>query len=98
MIALLLAALLAAPHDPPCPLPHRNKGTVAKFHRLHPCPGGPDKGSTQRCRGYVVDHVCPLACCGIDGVQNMRWQTRKAAKAKDRWELNCSTCAARRPQ
>lgn len=91
----VILALLAAM---PCPHPHRNRGTVAKFHRLHPCPGGPDKGSKKRCRGYIVDHVCPLACCGVDGVQNMQWQTRAAAKAKDRWERQCaSACTARRP-
>lgn len=98
MIAILLAVLLAAPV--PCPYPHRNKGVVAKFHRLHPCPGGPDKGSTKRCHGYVVDHVVPLECCGLDAVQNMQWQTVKAGKAKDRWEGDCarSERAARRPQ
>jgi hypothetical protein len=30
------------------------------FMREHPCPGGPDAGSTRRCHGYVVDHVKPL--------------------------------------
>ena len=94
MIALV-ALLLAAP---PCPHPHRNHDMPAKFRRLHPCPGGKDKGSKTRCRGYVIDHWCPLACCGVDGVQNMRWMTKKAAEKKDRWELDCSTCRERRLQ
>lgn len=96
MIPLLLALLLAAPL--PCPHPHRSKGAVGKFRRANPCPAGPDKGSKTRCRGYVVDHVCALACCGLDAPQNMQYQTRAAAAAKDRVELQCSRfCTARRP-
>lgn len=36
--------------------------------------------------GYVIDHVIPLACGGPDTPQNMQWQTRAEAKAKDKWE------------
>ncbi len=36
--------------------------------------------------GYVVDHVVPLACGGADSPSNMQWQTRSAARAKDRTE------------
>jgi hypothetical protein len=36
--------------------------------------------------GYVIDHVVPLACGGADAPSNMQWQTREAAKAKDRVE------------
>jgi hypothetical protein len=93
MIAILLSLLLAAPV--PCPQPHRSRGAVAKFRRLHPCPGGPDKGSKTRCKGYVVDHICPLACCGIDAVQNMQYQSIAAGKAKDRWELQCTRSCGR---
>lgn len=85
MIAILLAALLAVP----CPHPARRKSVAAKFRRLHPCPGGPDKGSKLRCSGYVVDHVTPLECCGADAVTNMQWQTTAAAKKKDRTERLC---------
>jgi len=60
--------------------------------RANPCPGGRDRGSTERCNGYVVDHICPLVCCGLDAPQNMQWQTRAEAKAKDSWEQSCSTC------
>ncbi|MDQ2662806.1 MAG: HNH endonuclease [Candidatus Eremiobacteraeota bacterium] len=36
--------------------------------------------------GYIVDHVVPLACGGADAPGNMQWQTKAAARAKDRWE------------
>ena len=37
-------------------------------------------------KGYVVDHIIPLACGGPDTPENMQWQTKEAAKAKDKWE------------
>ena len=36
--------------------------------------------------GYIIDHIKPLACGGEDAPSNMQWQTRAAAKAKDRTE------------
>jgi hypothetical protein len=36
--------------------------------------------------GYVVDHVKPLACGGLDAPSNMQWQTVAEAKAKDKTE------------
>jgi hypothetical protein len=27
------------------------------------------------CDGYVIDHIKPLACGGIDAPDNMQWQT-----------------------
>lgn len=39
------------------------------------------------CPGYVIDHIKTLACGGADAVENLQWQTREEAKAKDRWEL-----------
>lgn len=38
------------------------------------------------CKGWVIDHVKPLACGGEDAPTNMQWQTREDAKAKDKWE------------
>jgi hypothetical protein len=35
----------------------------------------------------VIDHIKALACGGADAVENLQWQTRADAKAKDRWEL-----------
>lgn len=36
--------------------------------------------------GYVIDHIVPLKRGGADSPTNMQWQSKAAAKAKDRWE------------
>ena len=54
------------------------------FAHHHPCPStGKTSGA---CPGYVVDHIVPLKRGGADAPDNMQWQTKDAAKAKDRWE------------
>ncbi len=41
-------------------------------------------------QGYVIDHIKPLACGGLDAPSNMQWQTVAEAKAKDKTErLGC---------
>jgi hypothetical protein len=37
--------------------------------------------------GYIIDHILPLACGGVDAPSNMQWQTIAAGKAKDKSEL-----------
>jgi hypothetical protein len=37
-------------------------------------------------KGYVVDHIIPLACGGADAPGNMQWQSEAEAKAKDKVE------------
>jgi hypothetical protein len=37
--------------------------------------------------GYVIDHIVPLACGGVDVPSNMQWQTIAEGKAKDKSEL-----------
>jgi hypothetical protein len=54
------------------------------FRRNHPCPStGKTRGA---CPGYVIDHVQALKHGGADAPSNMQWQTKAAAKAKDRVE------------
>lgn len=45
-----------------------------------------DTGFAHGRKGYVVDHIEPLACGGADAPSNMQWQTKADAKAKDKWE------------
>ena len=66
----------------------RSPQAKREFRQREPCPAtGETSGA---CPSYVIDHVVPLACGGEDDPANMQWQTRDEAKAKDRWELNCS--------
>ena len=63
---------------------HRDHRAMAAFKHDHPCPAtGRSKGP---CKGYVIDHINPLACGGADRPSNMQWQTTAEAKAKDKWE------------
>jgi hypothetical protein len=65
---------------------HIARSETAKndFKKSHPCPStGKGSGS---CPGYVIDHVTPLKRGGADSPSNMQWQTKEAAKIKDRTE------------
>jgi hypothetical protein len=42
--------------------------------------------------GYVVDHIVPVGCGGIDDPINMQWQTIAEAKAKDKIERKGPGC------
>ncbi len=89
-LALLLAPLLLG--GPRCERCQRNpngrihRDSTARyaFRSENPCPvTGDTRGA---CPGYVIDHVRPLACGGADEPSNMQWQSRIAAREKDRWE------------
>ena len=54
------------------------------FRRSHPCPS--TGRTTGACPGYVIDHVRALKHGGVDDPANMQWQTKEAAKEKDKWE------------
>lgn len=94
--AIIIAALLAAPISafatPRCDTCERDSNgriqrsasTIKDFKRTNPCPA--TGKSTGRCSGYVIDHVVPLKRGGADSAANMQWQTKAAAKEKDRWE------------
>jgi hypothetical protein len=38
------------------------------------------------CPGWIKDHIVPLCAGGANAPANLQWQTREAAKAKDRTE------------
>jgi hypothetical protein len=54
------------------------------FRSYNPCPA--TGATTGPCAGYVIDHIQALKHGGADSPDNMQWQTREAAKAKDRVE------------
>ena len=62
----------------------RSKAARNEFQRANPCPS--TGKMTGKCPGYVVDHIRPLKRGGPDIPQNMQWQTKEAAKFKDRIE------------
>lgn len=66
----------------------RKASTVTHFKKTHTCPS--TGTNSQKCPGYIVDHIVALACGGEDDVSNMQYQTVEDAKAKDKVELNCS--------
>jgi hypothetical protein len=62
----------------------RSQKAKSEFEHQHPCPStGKSRGA---CAGYVVDHVKPLKRGGADAPSNMQWQTKQAAKQKDKTE------------
>ena len=64
----------------------RSTSARRAFQAQQPCPS--TAGRIGPCPGYVVDHVEPLACGGIDAPENMQWQSLAESKAKDKWERN----------
>lgn len=62
----------------------RSAAAKNEFKREHPCPAtGERRGA---CPGFVIDHVVPLKRGGEDKASNMQWQTKEAAREKDRTE------------
>lgn len=55
-----------------------------RFRKENPCPST-GKGSGA-CPGYLIDHVVPLKRGRKDSPENMQWQTKEEAKAKDKLE------------
>lgn len=62
----------------------RDPAARRAFQQYNPCPSTGKR--TGKCPGYVVDHIRPLKRGGPDTPDNMQWQTKEAAKAKDRIE------------
>lgn len=64
----------------------------AEFMRHNPCPSTGKVKVRYGCKGYIIDHIDPLACGGEDKAYNMQCQTKVEAKLKDKWERkNCSS-------
>jgi len=62
----------------------RSHAATHAFQSTHPCPSTQKKEG--KCPGYVIDHIDPLKRGGADSPDNMQWQTKAQAKAKDRVE------------
>lgn len=62
----------------------RSSRAKREFQRGSPCPSTGKRSGA--CPGYVIDHLTPLKRGGADAPSNMQWQTREAAKAKDKIE------------
>ena len=62
----------------------RSSRAKREFQRGSPCPSTGKRSGA--CPGYVIDHVTPLKRGGADAPSNVQWQTRDAAKAKDKIE------------
>lgn len=82
-LLFLAVALVAFPADAGT---KRSQSAKVEFKQQNPCLAtGARKGP---CKGYVIDHVKPLACGGADAPVNMQWQTVAEGKEKDKWERN----------
>ena len=73
-------------------VPRDSQGKIARSSQAKyefqksrsPCPStGKSSGA---CPGNVIDHITPLKRGGADAPSNMQWQTKAAAKQKDKWE------------
>lgn len=55
----------------------RSKAVLLAFVNQQACPA---TGLHRLpCKGYVIDHIKPLACGGLDDPANLQWQTREDA-------------------
>lgn len=95
LLVLLVAGTAGA--EVPCPNPARSQAVIAQFRKNHPCPTTcatyvKTDGRFvlyQKCGACQVDHVCPLACCGADAIENLQWLTADQNRAKG---ADCTAC------
>jgi len=81
LAAILSPAMTQAHIDPRCTVyvgEHRSQSVLHQFDKATGYPRGR--------KGYVRDHICPLACGGADAVYNLQWQTVAEGKRKDKME------------
>src|SRR3954462_278796 len=81
-VSMILLMILLATN--PCPAPHRSSNAASRFRKLHPCPGGKDKGSIKRCSGYVIDHKCPWRAVDLTRLRTCSGRLTKHLKQKIR--------------
>lgn len=97
LMALMISVLRSCAHAQEAPVVSnsaaRSSTTVHEFRKLKPCPDGPDKGSTSRCHGFVVDHIVPLCFGGKDDPDNMQYQTVEDGLKKDVFEREACALA-----
>lgn len=60
----------------------RSTTELARFKRLTGFPKGRP--------GWVIDHMHPLECGGVDSVWNMQWQPLAESRVKDKIEGDCT--------
>lgn len=90
MIALLLAgALSLSTPDVTCRVRDKAGKVVRSMSRRNAFMRA--TGYPNGRPGWIVDHLVSLQCGGCDLASNMTWQTVAEAKAKDRWEGQCSS-------
>ena len=58
----------------------RSQSAKVEFKQQHPCPA--NDSAKRLCKGYVIDHIVPIACHGADAPSNMQWQTAADAKSQ----------------
>lgn len=80
-IILILAFAFSCAADARIP---RSSQAISAFKSANPCPANGSRSGP--CKGWVIDHIIPLACNGPDTPSNMQWQTKQDAKDKDKWE------------
>ena len=71
----------------------RSPAQVRLFKKTNICPS--THAYSQRCPGYIVDHIIALDCGGADKPSNMQYQTIAASRAKDKIELRGVNCKHR---
>lgn len=81
VILALLVGSAEASIAPQCHIKTKELRHIAPVHRFWRETGHPHGWP-----GHVVDHICPLACGGLDDPINYQWQTVEEGHAKDKIE------------
>ena len=91
LIMLLLNLLLFSTSS--FAVENRDPAQVRLFKKTNICPS--THKFSQKCPGYVVDHIQAIDCGGLDAPSNMQYQTIADGKAKDKIERKGANCKHR---